>query len=207
MKSLLAVIVTLGVVTLSGCGSSGLSTVSQAGATAAQPAASSISIPPDVAQPDVAAARYCVQTHGEVIVRHPVYGSNGSQLLFLAGVRSFCQYTRKKDGSRIHILLATLYTTKPSLAALAYILKPAMGSGCQGNPASCYCSQLGGSDQFGGTTGAGGGWCSKNAVDQTLEACIFPDMSSIDSWGLAYHSAGIIRGIDLTKVMRYKYPG
>ena len=207
MKSLLAIIVTLAVVTLSGCGGSGLSTLSQAGATVAQPAASSIAIPPDVAPEDTAAARYCVQTHGEVIVRHPVYGSNGSSLLFLAGVRSFCQYTRKKDGSRIHILLATLYTTKPSLAALAYILKPAMGSQCQGNPASCYCSQLGASDQFGGTTGAGGGWYNKNSIDQTLEACIFPDMSSIDSWGLAYHSAGIIRGIDLTKVMRYKYPG
>jgi len=40
-----------------------------------------------------------------------------------------------------------------------------------------------------------------------LEACIFTDMSSIDSWGLAYHANGIIRGIDLTKVLRYKYPG
>jgi hypothetical protein len=139
-------------------------------------------------------------------VRHPVYGSNGPSLLFLAGVRTFCQYTRKKDGSRIHILLTTLYTTKPTLAALAYILKPPVGS-CQGNPASCYCSYLGGSDQFGGTTGAGGGWYKKNSIDQTLEACIFPDMSSIDSWGLAYHANGIIRGINLEKVMRYKYPG
>ena len=80
-----------------------------------------------------------------------------------------------------------------------------MGS-CGGNPASCYCSQLGASDQFGGTYGAGGGWFKKNSIDQTLEACIFPDMSSIDSWGLAYHANGIIRGIDLSKVMRYKYP-
>jgi hypothetical protein len=102
--------------------------------------------------------------------------------------------------------LETLYTTKPSLAALAYILKPAVGS-CTGNPASCYCSLLGGSDQFGGTSGAGGGWYNKNAIDQTLEACIFPDMSSIDSWGLTYHAEGIIRGINLQKVMRYKYPG
>ena len=29
-------------------------------------------------------------------------------------------------------------------------------------------------------------------------------MSSIDSWGLAYNANGITRGIDLTKVMRYK---
>lgn len=153
------------------------------------------------------AAAYCRQTHGDVEVRRAVYGTNGSQPLFLAGVKSFCQYTLKKDGSRIHILLSTLYTTKPTLAALAYILKPPPSGSCQGNPASCYCSYLGGSDQFGGTTGAGGGWFKKNAIDQTLEACIFPDMSSIDSWGLAYHSNGIIRGINLAKVMRYKYPG
>jgi hypothetical protein len=153
------------------------------------------------------AAAYCRQTHGEVEVRRAVYGTNGSNPLFLAGVKTFCQYTRKKDGSRIHILLSTLYTTKPTLAALAYILKPPPSSSCNGNPASCYCSYLGASDQFGGTTGAGGGWYKKNSIDQTLEACIFPDMSSIDSWGLAYHTAGVIRGIDLTKVMRYKYPG
>jgi hypothetical protein len=153
-----------------------------------------------------ASAAYCRQTGGEVEFRHAVYGTNGSKLLFLAGVASFCQYTRKKDGSRIHILLSTLYTTKPTLAALAYILKPPVGS-CQGNPASCYCSYLGGSDQFGGTSGAGGGWYEKKAIDQTLEACIFPDMSSIDSWGLTYHADGIIRGINLEKVMRYKYPG
>jgi putative hemolysin len=153
------------------------------------------------------AAAYCTQTGGEVEIRHAVYGSNGSQLLFLAGVKSFCQYTRKKDGSRIHILLSTLYTTKPTLAALAYILKPPPVGSCQGNPASCYCSQLGASDQFGGASGAGGGWYKKNAIDETLEACIFPDMSSIDSWGLAYHAEGIIRGTNLEKVMRYKYPG
>ncbi|MEO6990531.1 MAG: hypothetical protein ABI346_04885, partial [Candidatus Baltobacteraceae bacterium] len=94
---------------------------------------------------------------------------------------------------------------QPTLAALAYYAEPAMGS-CQGNPASCYCSLLGGSDQFGGTTGAGGGWYLKGAIDETLEACIFPDMSSIDSWGLAYHSAGIIRGKNLANVLRYKGP-
>ena len=162
--------------------------------------------PAEDAGQNSSAAAYCRQTHGEVEVRRAVYGSNGSQLLFLAGVKTFCQYTKKKDGSRIHILLSTLYTTKPTLAALAYIMKPPSGS-CQGNPASCYCTLLGGSDQFGGTTGAGGGWYKKSAIDQTLEACIFPDMSSIDSWGLTYHSDGIIRGINLEKVMRYKYPG
>ncbi len=173
-------------------------------ATNASPPVATTASAPAVTR--TAAGAYCKQTGGEVVIRRPVYGSNSSNLLFLAGDRPFCQYTSKKDGSRIHILLETLYTTKPSLAALAYILKPAVGS-CGGNPASCYCTLLGGSDQFGGDSGAGGGWYNKNSVDQTLEACIFPDMSSIDSWGLTYHANGIIRGINLQKVMRYKYPG
>jgi hypothetical protein len=36
--------------------------------------------------------------------------------------------------------------------------------------------------------------------------CIFPDLSSIDSWGLTYHSEGTIRGADLTDLLRYKPP-
>lgn len=202
-------IAAIGILFVSGCGNGVASASSPAGsaATAQQSAPDPGTTLTEASDPaEAVAAAYCRQTRGEVEVRHAVYGSNDSTLLFLAGVRRFCQYTSKKDGSRIHILLSTLYTTKPTLAALAYYLKPPVGS-CGGNPASCYCSYLGGSDQFGGTTGAGGGWYKKNSVDQTLEACIFPDMSSIDSWGLTYHAEGIIRGIDLQKVMRYKYPG
>lgn len=162
--------------------------------------------PAKVSPEDAGAAAYCAQTGGQVYVRTPEYDTNGPQPLVLAGHASFCQYTSTADGSRIHILLTTLYSKKPSLAALAYILKPALGS-CNGNPASCYCTLLGGSDQFGGLSGAGGSWVNPNSEDQNLEACIFPDRSSIDSWGLTYHSAGIIRGVDLTTVMRYKYPG
>ncbi|MBV8116413.1 MAG: hypothetical protein JOZ01_00465 [Candidatus Eremiobacteraeota bacterium] len=167
----------------------------------------SIMVPDEVDPNETAAAAYCVKTKGVVERRVAVYGSNGSNPLTLASVKRFCQYTKGKgsSSSRIHILLSTLYTTKPTLAALAYILKPPSGS-CQGNPATCYCNfVLGGSEI--GQFGAGGGWYKKNSVDQTLEACVLPDISSIDSWGLLYHTNGIIRGIDLTKVMRYKYPG
>ncbi|HEY3676532.1 MAG TPA: hypothetical protein VGK84_11130 [Candidatus Tumulicola sp.] len=171
-------------------------------------AAARIQVPTSVSPDETQAAGYCKQTGGQVEVRTAVYGTNGSDPLQLAGVKSFCQYTdtTTSGGSRIHILLSTLYATKPTLAALAYILKPAIGS-CNGNPASCYCSLLGGSDQFGGENLNGGGWFKKKSIDQTLEACVFPDMSSIDSWGLTYHADGIIRGIDLTTVMRYKYTG
>ena len=155
-----------------------------------------------------AAAAYCVAKGGEVEHRAPYFNTNAdpSSWLRLSGERNFCQFTSRKDGSRIHVLLSTLYTEKPSLAALAYYAKVPLGEGCHGNPASCYCSQLGGTDLFGGINMNGGGWVLKGAIDEALEACIFPDMSSIDSWGLAYHSANIVRGKNLSKVLRYPNP-
>lgn len=227
MKFSFAAAVAAGVVVLSACsgGSVGQTPVS---APAAGPAVKGVAFPAALAQaarlqgagaalaagasdagsisPDeTKAAAYCAQTGGTVYNRRAEYNTNGSSPLVLAGYKPFCQYTSTSDGSRIHILLSTLYATKPSLAALAYILKPPTGS-CNGNPASCYCTLLGGSDQFGGNSGAGGSWVNLKSEDQDLEACIFPDMSSIDSWGLAYNANGIIRGIDLTQVMRYHYP-
>jgi putative hemolysin len=152
---------------------------------------------------------YCTSTGGVVEIRVPAYGTNGptSEWLRLAGSEEFCQYTLSSDGSRVHLSLDTLYTTQPTLAALAYYAaEPWNGQG-DGNPASFYCTQLGGSDQFGGVSAAGGGWVTfGNSIDRVLEACIFPDNSTIDSWGLFYHSDGIIRGIDLSTVLRYADP-
>jgi putative hemolysin len=155
-----------------------------------------------------AAADYCVASGGEVETRAPYFNTNDdpSNWLRLTGARKFCQFTQKHDGSRIHVELSTLYSTKPSLAALAYYAKVPLQEGCNGNPASCYCSQLGGTDLFGGINLNGGGWVLKGAIDESLEACIFPDMSSIDSWGLAYHQADIVRGKNLKKVLRFADP-
>jgi hypothetical protein len=47
-------------------------------------------------------------------------------------------------------------------AALAYYAEVTYNGNCNGNPASCYCSQLGGSDLFGGINAAGGGWVKKS---------------------------------------------
>ncbi len=156
------------------------------------------------------AADYCVKNGGEVDNREPYFNTNGDpQSWFrLAGARQFCKFTSKKrnDGSRIFVELSTLYTDQPTLAALAYYAE-VQGGSCNGNPASCYCSLLGGSDLFGGINASGGGWVKKSdPVDTVLEACIFPDMSTIDSWGLFYHSAGIVRGKNLSNVLRYKNP-
>jgi putative hemolysin len=155
--------------------------------------------------PATTAQDYCTSTGGVVETRVPAYGTNGpAPWLKLAGRQDFCRYTAS-DLSRIHLNLETLFTPQPSLAALAYysLTPPIQG---QGNPASVYCTQLGGSDLFGGINAAGGGWVELKTVDEVLEACIFPDNSTIDSWGLFYHSASIIRGIDLSTVLKYPNP-
>ena len=72
-----------------------------------------------------AAAAYCVAQGGEVETRAPYFNTNDDPKNWfrLSGFRKFCQFTLKKDGSRIHVLLRTLYTQQPSLAALAYYAK------------------------------------------------------------------------------------
>jgi putative hemolysin len=156
-------------------------------------------------------AAYCTKTGGAVEYRKPYYNTNSdpSQWLVLAGGEGFCQYTRGTGdtSSRIHVSLNTLTAKEPSLAALAYYAEvPYVSQGGGGNPASYYCTQLGGSDSFGGVNPFGGGWVKFDAIDEVLEACIFPDNSTIDSWGLLYHSAGIIRGRNLAHVLKFKNP-
>lgn len=150
---------------------------------------------------------YCTSTGGVVEQRTAVYGTNNPQedWLWLTGSEPFCQYTLADDGSRIHLSLITLYSTKPSLAALAYYAQVPWNGQGNGNPASFYCTQLGGAE-IGATDFGGGGWVLLGSIDEALEACIFPDNSTIDSWGLFYHSDSIVRGIDLSTVLKYPNP-
>lgn len=153
------------------------------------------------------AKAYCTSTGGELEVRHAVFGTNNPQQdwLWLTGVQSFCQYTLSSDGSRIHLSLPTLFSPKPTLAALAYYSQVPWNGQGNGNPASFYCTQLGGAE-IGATDFSGGGWVLLGSIDESLEACVFPDNSTIDSWGLFYHSASIVRGIDLATVLKYPNP-
>jgi hypothetical protein len=154
------------------------------------------------------AGKYCAATGGAVQMRIPTYGTNGGTPLPLAGPREFCAYTAKNGSSSIYVLLTTLVTKQPTLAALAYYAEvPFNSAGCNGSPGSCYCSQLGGTDLFGGINAAGGGWVDNaDPINPVLDACIFPDLSSIDTYGLFYHSDNIIRGKNLAHVLRYKNP-
>lgn len=153
------------------------------------------------------AKAYCTATGGVVELRHAVYGTNNPQQdwLWLAAEESFCQYTLAADGSRIHLSLQTLFSPKPTLAALAYYAQVPWNGQGNGNPASYYCTQLGGAE-IGATDFSGGGWVLLGSIDESLEACIFPDNSTIDSWGLFYHSDSIVRGIDLSTVLKYANP-
>ena len=152
-----------------------------------------------------AAGTYCTQSGGVVETRYPFYGTGGSNPLQLAGSLQVCIFTAP-DKSQIFVALDTLYTDQPTLAAIAYQSKvPVQPTKSGANPSSFYCTQLGGTDTFGGVNAAGGGWAKADASD-VIAMCIFPDLSSIDSWGLTYHSNGTIRGADLTNLFRYKPP-
>jgi putative hemolysin len=150
---------------------------------------------------------YCTSTGGAVETRVPAYGTNNApqDWLLLAGSQDFCRYTAS-DQSHIHLSLETLFASRPTLAALAYYAEVPWNGIGEGSPASFYCTQLGGTDLFGGVNAAGGGWVALKTVDEVLDACIFPDNSTIDSWGLFYHSDAIIRGIDLSTVLKYPNP-
>jgi len=157
---------------------------------------------------NAAAADYCTSKGGQVVTRYPAYGTNGNNPLRLSGSLQFCQFLGQ-DETMIAISLDTLYTEEPTLAALAYLQKPPVEvAPPSSNPATVYCSKLGGSDAFGGDDTAGGGWVvdDKNDPFYVLQTCIFPDRSTIDSWGLTYHSNGTIRGTDLSKVLRFQMP-
>lgn len=153
----------------------------------------------------VAASNYCRKTGGKVQVRNAWYTTNTGKQVRLNGTGTFCHY-RAKDKSTIDVDVKTLYSTKPTLAALAYYAELKLSKQCSkylADPAVCYCRQeLFGADFF--TTG--GSWVPAgqrpNGNNRT-PFCVFSDFSVIDSWGLTYHSAGIVRGMDLSKVLRY----
>lgn len=161
------------------------------------------------------AAAYCVEQGGIVRHRTPVYGTNGPELwqIELGGARDFCEFTGGEGAdppeSWISISLDTLYSELPTLATLAYLTKPPLpGTSGGANPSAVYCAQLGGAYDFGGVGMAGGGWVTDDpapALD-VLNFCVFPDGSMIDAWGITYHAGGVIRGADLTPILRYQSP-
>jgi putative hemolysin len=164
---------------------------------------------PASAPVDTAAAGYCVDKGGTVVTRQPVLGANLdlASRVVLGGATEFCDFRGMAgDDSAISLSLETLYSEQPTLTALAYLTKPPAPKDATGaNPSTLYCIHLGGAYNFGSSM-AEGGWVATDAsADQNVtNYCVFADGSMIDAWGLTYHSGGVIRGADLTPILRYQ---
>ena len=157
---------------------------------------------------DLSAARsVCEEKTGQVQVREAMFGTNDDPSSWLDLGRSIelCRF-EADDGSRIYVDTGTLASEAPTLASVAYLSQVPMAEydASRGNPATAYCADLAGSSSF-GIGGAGGGWVNMaDPVDVIANMCVFPDGSMIDEWGLAYHSEGTIRGIDLALEFVYQ---
>lgn len=160
---------------------------------------------------DAAGAAYCQSKGGQAQTRDATFGTNGPQTSWLpmAGSTQVCRFQADDEArSRIYVDFATLTSARPTLAGLAYLSRPPLPTANGGgNPATGYCTKLGGSSTFGEVSANGGGWVNKDDPDDVVVGlCVFPDLSFIDEWGLAYHAGGVVRGRDLTQVMTYQPP-
>ena len=163
-----------------------------------------------VAQENDPAAEWCTSHGGTVIERYPASNVSSESPAALGQPVPFCELTGGEGAdpsdSHISVRLETLASEEPSMAATAYLSKPAMPeSGGSANPASVYCADLGGVE-IGGVLAPDGGWVNSADVSDNVQMCVFPDLSIIDSWGLAYHMMGTIRGANLETVFRAKVP-
>jgi putative hemolysin len=191
----------------------GLAAVLLSGAVAAAASPAPSPFPGPVFQYDQAAAEaQCTAAGGTVQERRAAFNTNmdPSGWLMLAGDTELCRFQTMggDDTSRIYVDLRTLSSEVPTLAATAYLADIPMNVKTTGgaNPATAYCASLDGTSAF-GPTGSGGGWVNlDDPIDLVLAMCVFADGSMIDEWGIAYHSNGTIRGIDLATVLAWQ-PG
>ncbi|MFN8622515.1 MAG: DUF333 domain-containing protein [Chloroflexota bacterium] len=165
---------------------------------------------PDFQFDQAAAEQQCTAAGGTVQERRAAFNTNmdPDAWVMFAGDIDLCRFQTlgADDDSRIYVDLVTLSATVPTLAATAYLSNVPMGDSVNGNPATLYCTSLGGSSSF-GSGASGGGWVNlTDPIDQVVSMCVFEDGSMIDEWGLAYHSQGTVRGIDLAPVFAWQ-PG
>jgi putative hemolysin len=164
--------------------------------------------PATAMQEDPAAAEWCASHDGTVVERFPASGASTDAPTALGAPVRFCEFTGGQGAdpadSRISVRLTTLASEEPSMAATAYLTKPALpDGGGSANPASVYCADLSGAE-LGGVLAPDGGWVNSADKSDVVQMCVFPDLSIIDSWGLTYHTQGVIRGADLAPLFRAK---
>ncbi|MEU5954316.1 hypothetical protein [Streptomyces sp. NPDC047525] len=152
-------------------------------------------------------ATWCKKQGGAAQKQVPYYTKTGTQIVRLGGEREMCVFTGE-DGTKITIGADSLAADKPTLAALAYVHKPADPGGHPGNPSLGYCKSINGTALYGPKPTDGGGWAKKGETNPSnvVSACMFADGSVIDAWGLKYHSGDVIRGADLTEKFRADIP-
>lgn len=156
-----------------------------------------------------AAAAYCRQSGGTVQLRQPTFNTNNDETSWvdLGEPIETCRFQSGtgQASTRIYTDLVTLYSSRPTLAALAYLAKKPLPSAANpnANPASLGCAALGGTDQFGSSTNGGGLVTKTDPNDPVFSPCMFADGSFIEEWGIAYYAQNDIRGKDLKTVFRF----
>lgn len=153
-----------------------------------------------------AANEHCVASGGEIQLRQPTYGTNNAPQTWvpLGDPVEVCRF-RTGEGSTataIYVDPVTLNSSRPTLAALAYLAKATVPLVAPANPASQHCIDLGGARNY-GSGPAGGGLVLKDDPIDVVDVCTFADGSFIDEWGIAYYSSGAIRGADLAPKFRF----
>lgn len=152
-------------------------------------------------------AAACVEAGGVVETRQPTWGTNSdpSQWVELGDPIDVCRFQTLGDDadSRLYADLVTISSSKPTLAALAYLSKTQLEGSLEGNPASQLCVQLGGAISYGPSPAGGGLVNSDDPNDEVFAPCYFADGSFIDEWGIAYYAGDVVRGIDLTSVFAF----
>jgi hypothetical protein len=152
--------------------------------------------------------RHCVDSGGTVQSRQPTFNTNGdpSAWIPMGEPVNVCRFQTGEDdpASRIYVDMVTLSSTKPTLAALAYLSKtPLPNTADESNPATALCTALGGTSSYGSTVNGGGLVNTDDPDDTIITPCVFADQSFIEEWGIAYYSDGIIRGTDLAPLFRF----
>jgi hypothetical protein len=160
---------------------------------------------------DVAAAQaYCATSGVLVTTRTATWNTNQDPQaqLPLAGQAQFCEFETGtgQNVTRISADLRTIYSTSPTIAAVAYLSKlpPLLPPQPSANPAAYNCErQLKGTPEFGNTNTPGGWVDASQTTFKVMNFGVFADGSAIDEFGIFYYANGTIRGRDLATIMRY----
>jgi putative hemolysin len=149
----------------------------------------------------------CADHGGTVQSRQPTFGTNNdpSSWVPLGDPVDVCRFQTlgDSDDSRIYVDLVSISSTRPTLAALAYLARTPLPEDATGNPANALCTSLGGAVDYGSGADGGGLVNQEDPDDVVFAPCVFADGSFIEEWGIAYYSNGTVRGIDLSKVFAF----